>query len=211
MADTVLIVLICVFLFIGIVSASVEAYLRWNRLGYDRMFTLRCWVGNFLWVSTGGWVYPLFYLAWGGILMSCFDYEIGEHFLSLAMYAFLPFGRAFTESKDEQAKALSMYQYKVWCGLVGIWMSVLHLALALVFACTIVLFPLAVRHYRLVTVSAFPIGTEVNDLRNNEERLNADEETNIASQLYDENYHSQSQEDSSAAASPTARVSTSRR
>eukprot|EP00475_Leptophrys_vorax_P043470 TRINITY_DN8383_c0_g1_i1.p1 TRINITY_DN8383_c0_g1~~TRINITY_DN8383_c0_g1_i1.p1 ORF type:complete len:210 (+),score=49.04 TRINITY_DN8383_c0_g1_i1:53-682(+) len=199
---TWLIVLISVFSAAGLVASSVDAVIRVRRW-QNKLFVVQCFVGNFLWVSLGGLVFPLFYVIWGVILMSFFDQETGEHFLQLAVFVLVPFGRAIVENRRDQAHAIRSYQYGVWCCLVGLWLPIVHLALSIAFGCSVVLFPLAVKHYRLVNVSAFPIGTEIRFMENSREEEDAEVQENITDQLNNERFYEENVDvDSSNAASP---------
>ncbi|MBW3665036.1 MAG: YccF domain-containing protein [Actinobacteria bacterium] len=77
----------------------------------------------------------------------------------LAWYSLWPFGRVVVEKPD--AGAGSLLANIVWLVVVGWWLAVAHLAVALLLAITIIGIPFAVAVLKLAGLALAPYGKEV--------------------------------------------------
>ena len=121
-------------------------------------------LGNLVFFVFGGFIIFLGYVL-GGILLCLTIVGIPFGFLCfrLAGSVIAPFGREVRET-DPPGGALSLIMNVIWIILPGLELAIMHLVLALFFALTIVGFPIAVQHMKLVPMALLPFGHVMRDL-----------------------------------------------
>ena len=115
-------------------------------------------IGNILWFVLGGFLVAGLYFV-GGLLMcvTIIGIPFGIQLFKIAGLAVCPFGRDVEIMKD--AGCLNTLFNILWL-VLGWWeIALIHLALAAIFALTIVGIPFAKAHWRLVKLSMMPFGT----------------------------------------------------
>ena len=120
-------------------------------------------IGNIVFFIFGGFVIFLGYVL-GGILMclTIIGIPFGLMCFRLAGSVLAPFGREVVET-EPPGGALSLIMNIIWIILPGLELAIMHLLLAAFFALTIVGFPLAVQHMKLVPMALLPFGHVMRD------------------------------------------------
>ena len=114
-------------------------------------------LGNILWFILGGFLVAAMYFLAGLVMcMTIIGIPFGLQLMKIGVLALAPFGRKVT-AKDN-AGCLSIGFSVLWI-LCGWWETALvHLALAAIFAITIIGIPFAKAHWRLMQMSFMPFG-----------------------------------------------------
>ena len=115
-------------------------------------------LGNILWFVLGGFLVAGLYFL-GGLLMcvTIIGIPFGIQMFKIAGLALSPFGRDVEIMKD--SGCLNTLFNILWL-VLGWWViALIHLALAAVFAITIIGIPFAKAHWRLMKLSMLPFGT----------------------------------------------------
>lgn len=115
-------------------------------------------LGNIVFFVFGGFLIFLAYVL-GGILLclTIVGIPFGFQCFKLAGGVLAPFGRDVFET-EPPGGALSLVLNIIWIILPGLELAIMHLFLAAFFALTIIGFPLAVQHMKLVKVALLPFG-----------------------------------------------------
>ena len=114
--------------------------------------------GNIVFFVFGGFLIFLGYVLGGIILcLTIVGIPFGFQCFKLAGGVIAPFGRDVFET-EPPGGTLSLILNIIWIILPGLELALMHLLLALVFALTIIGFPLAVQHMKLVKVALLPFG-----------------------------------------------------
>jgi len=118
-------------------------------------------LGNVLWIVLGGFLISLGYLI-GGILLclTIIGIPFGVQVFKLAVLALFPFGREIV-TRPTSSGALGTIFNVIWIFIGGIWITVTHLALAILLAITIIGIPFAKQHAKLATLSLVPFGKDI--------------------------------------------------
>ncbi|MBT8090305.1 MAG: YccF domain-containing protein [Gammaproteobacteria bacterium] len=115
-------------------------------------------IGNVVFFVFGGFVIFLGYVL-GGILLclTIIGIPFGLMCFRLAGSVIAPFGREVRET-EPPGGALTLIMNIIWIILPGLELAIMHLVLALLFAVTIIGFPIAVQHMKLVPMALLPFG-----------------------------------------------------
>ena len=115
-------------------------------------------LGNIVFFVFGGFIIFLGYVLGGIILcVTIVGIPFGFQCFKLAGGVLAPFGRDVIPT-EPPGGALSLILNIIWIILPGLELAIMHLVLAAFFAVTIVGFPLAVQHMKLVKVALLPFG-----------------------------------------------------
>ena len=122
-------------------------------------------IGNLVFFVFGGFLIFLGYVL-GGILLclTIIGIPFGLMCFRLAGSVIAPFGREVRET-EPPGGALSLIMNIIWIILPGLELAIMHLLLALFFALTIIGFPLAVQHMKLVPMALLPFGHVMRDIQ----------------------------------------------
>ena len=122
-------------------------------------------VGNVVFFVFGGFLIFLGYVL-GGILLclTIIGIPFGLMCFRLAGSVIAPFGREVRET-EPPGGILTLIMNIIWIILPGLELAIMHLVLALLFALTIIGFPIAVQHVKLVPMALLPFGHVMRDLR----------------------------------------------
>lgn len=122
-------------------------------------------LGNVVFFVFGGFVIFLGYV-FGGILLclTIIGIPFGLMCFRLAGSVIAPFGREVRET-EPPGGALSLIMNIIWIILPGLELAIMHLVLALLFAVTIIGFPIAVQHMKLVPMALLPFGHVMRELK----------------------------------------------
>jgi len=121
-------------------------------------------LGNLVFFVFGGFIIFLGYVL-GGILLclTIIGIPFGLMCFRLAGGVIAPFGREVRETKPPGG-AVSLIMNIIWIILPGLELAIMHLLLALLFLLTIVGYPLAVQHMKLVPMALMPFGHVMRDI-----------------------------------------------
>lgn len=118
-------------------------------------------LANVLWCFLGGGII-LFFLYLLGALALCITIigiPFGIQKIKLAIFALAPFGREVKETRSASGCLAILFNI-LWIVCGGFWLAVTHLALALVFAITIIGLPFAKQHVKMAHLAIVPFGRE---------------------------------------------------
>ena len=115
-------------------------------------------IGNVVFFVFGGFIIFLGYVL-GGILLclTIIGIPFGLMCFRLAGSVIAPFGREVRET-EPPGGVLTLIMNIIWIILPGLELAIMHLLLALLFAVTIIGFPIAVQHVKLVPMALLPFG-----------------------------------------------------
>lgn len=127
-------------------------------------------LGNIIWAVPGGFVMALLW-CFAGVLcaISLIGIPWARACFTIAMFTLWPFGRVaisrrtLTGQDDLGTGALGLIGNLVWLVLLGFWLALGHLMLALACAITIIGIPFAWQHVKLAGVALAPVGMAIVD------------------------------------------------
>ena len=105
----------------------------------------------------------LVFFIFGGFIIFI-GYVLGGILLCLTIIG-IPFGREVCETKPPGGP-ISLIMNILWIILPGLELAIMHLVLALFFLLTIVGYPLAVQHMKLVPMALLPFGHVMRNIGN---------------------------------------------
>jgi len=115
-------------------------------------------LGNIVFFFFGGFLIFLGYVLGGIVLcLTIIGIPFGFQCFKLAGAVIAPFGRDVYET-EPPGGAISLVMNIIWIILPGLELAVMHLLLAVFFTLTIIGYPLAVQHMKLVKVALLPFG-----------------------------------------------------
>jgi len=122
-------------------------------------------IGNVVFFVFGGFLIFLGYVL-GGILLclTIIGIPFGFMCFRLAGSVIAPFGREVRET-EPPGGVLTLIMNIIWIILPGLELAIMHLVLALLFAVTIIGFPIAVQHMKLVPMALLPFGHVMRELK----------------------------------------------
>ena len=121
-------------------------------------------IGNVVFFVFGGFIIFLGYVL-GGILLclTIIGIPFGLMCFRLAGSVIAPFGREVRQT-EPPGGVLALIMNIIWIILPGLELAIMHLILALLFALTIIGFPIAVQHMKLVPMALLPFGHVMREL-----------------------------------------------
>jgi len=121
-------------------------------------------LGNLVFFIFGGFIIFLGYVL-GGILMclTIIGIPFGLMCFRLAGSVIAPFGREVCDT-EPPGGPVALIMNILWIILPGLELAIMHLLLALFFALTIIGFPIAVQHMKLVPMALLPFGHVMKDV-----------------------------------------------
>lgn len=118
-------------------------------------------LGNLIWFIFGGLFLGLGYILGGLILcLTIVGIPFGVQIMKLGVFAMWPFGREVVQ-REKASGCLTILLNVVWIIFGGIEVALSHLALGVVFCCTIIGIPFGVQHFKLMILALMPFGHEV--------------------------------------------------
>ena len=122
-------------------------------------------IGNVVFFVFGGFLIFIGYVL-GGILLclTIIGIPFGLMCFRLAGSVIAPFGREVRET-EPPGGILTLIMNIIWIILPGLELAIMHLVLALLFAVTIIGFPIAVQHVKLVPMALLPFGHVMRELK----------------------------------------------
>jgi len=121
-------------------------------------------LGNLVFFVFGGFIIFLGYVLGGIVLcLTIIGIPFGFMCFRLAGSVITPFGREVRET-EPPGGPVSLIMNIIWIILPGLELAIMHLLLALFFLLTIVGYPLAVQHMKLVPLALMPFGHVMRDV-----------------------------------------------
>lgn len=121
-------------------------------------------LGNIVFFVFGGFVIFLGYVLGGIILcLTIIGIPFGFQCFKLAGGVLAPFGREVREV-EPPGGCVSIVLNVIWIILPGLELAIMHLALAAIFAITIIGIPIAAQHIKLIPLALLPFGRQVRDM-----------------------------------------------
>ncbi len=122
-------------------------------------------IGNLLWFILGGWIIGIEYLL-GGVscCLTIVGIPFGLQLFKLAGVACFPFKKEIVPCNNP-TNGFKIAMNLIWFLFGGIWAVITHLALALLFAVTIVGIPFAQQHFQLASLALAPFGRSYQKLQ----------------------------------------------
>ncbi len=115
-------------------------------------------LGNLVFFIFGGFIIFIGYVLGGIILcLTIIGIPFGLMCFRLAGGVIAPFGREVRQT-EPPGGPVSLIMNILWIILPGLELAIMHLLLAALFALTIIGFPLAVQHMKLVPIALLPFG-----------------------------------------------------
>ena len=119
---------------------------------------------NVIWLVFGGFWLALGYVLAG--IVACIlivTIPFGIASFRMAGYALWPFGRAVIPKPG--AGVGSALGNVIWFLIAGLWLALGHLTTAAAQAVTIIGIPLAIANLKMIPVTCFPYGKDIDDAR----------------------------------------------
>ena len=121
-------------------------------------------LGNLVFFIFGGFLIFLGYVLGGFLLcLTIIGIPFGFMCFRLAGGVIAPFGREVRET-EPPGGTVALIMNVIWIILPGLELAIMHLVLALLFALTIIGFPIAVQHMKLVPLALLPFGHVMRDV-----------------------------------------------
>lgn len=115
-------------------------------------------LGNIIWLVFGGIFIALEYLVASLLLfITIIGIPFGIQTLKLAGLALWPFGKE-VKQVESASGCLSTIMNLIWLLIGGIWISLSHLILGILFFITIIGIPFARQHFKLAGLALTPFG-----------------------------------------------------
>ena len=116
---------------------------------------------NLLWIVLGGFLIFFFYLIGGLVLcLTIVGIPFGVQLIKLSLLALAPFGKE-VNTEGSASGLLEIVMNVLWWIFGGVEAALVHLALALVLAITIVGLPFARQHIKLLKLALVPFGARI--------------------------------------------------
>lgn len=118
-------------------------------------------LGNLIWFIFGGFILGVLYLFGGLILcLTIIGIPFGFQIIKLGLFAMWPFGGEVVQ-REKPMGCLSLLLNVLWIIFGGIEVALLHMALGIIFCCTIIGIPFGLQHLKLMLLAFMPFGNEV--------------------------------------------------
>jgi len=118
-------------------------------------------LGNILWLIFGGLLTGLGYILGGIVLcLTIIGIPFGLQSIKLGFAVFAPFGKDLVEL-DNANGVLNLVFNVIWLLLFGWPIAVAHATSALILAITIIGIPFSIQHLKLIPLSLFPFGRDL--------------------------------------------------
>jgi len=118
-------------------------------------------LGNVLWILTGGFLVTLIYFFGGLVLcLTIVGIPFGVQLFKLGILGLLPFGKD-VDTTGFASGCLGVIMNVLWLVAGGLWLAIIHLVLALIMAITVVGLPFAKQHAKMARLALMPFGSEI--------------------------------------------------
>ena len=117
---------------------------------------------NILWIFLGGGIILFFEYLIGGVLLclTIIGIPFGLQCFKLAIFAIAPFGAHAVEGEFSSGCLTTIFNI-IWILIGGLSIALTHVALALLFAITIIGIPFAAQHIKMAGLALTPFGKRI--------------------------------------------------
>ncbi|MCP4360531.1 MAG: YccF domain-containing protein [Chloroflexi bacterium] len=114
-------------------------------------------LGNLIWLIFGGFLAAAGYIL-GGLLLclTIVGIPFGIQSIKLGLATLAPFGKRIERQDRSDAGYIFLFMDVIWLLLFGWEIAIAHLVGGVALAITIIGFPLALQHFKLVPVALMP-------------------------------------------------------
>ncbi len=118
-------------------------------------------LGNVLWILTGGFLVALIYFFGGLVLcLTIVGIPFGVQLFKLGVLGLLPFGRDI-ETTGFATGCLGVIMNIIWLVAGGIELAITHVILVAILAITVVGLPFAKQHLKMARLALMPCGSVI--------------------------------------------------
>ena len=118
-------------------------------------------IGNIIWVLFGGLELALGYFTSGlALCITIIGIPFGLQIFKLGVLALWPFGHNVRKT-GQNSGCLNTFMNILWFLIGGIWLSLSHLLLGILFFITIIGIPFGRQHFKLAGIAFTPFGREI--------------------------------------------------
>jgi uncharacterized membrane protein YccF (DUF307 family) len=115
-------------------------------------------LGNIIWLICGGFFAAVGYILGGlATCLTIIGIPFGIQSIKLGIASLAPFGKELVMDRGSGGLLYVIFNL-VWLVLFGWEIAMLHLASAAILAITIIGFPFALQHIKLIPLALFPFG-----------------------------------------------------
>ena len=116
---------------------------------------------NIIWILFGGICIAVEYVVASlGMMVTIIGIPFGIQTLKLSLLALCPFGKEI-QTTPQAGGCLSTIMNILWILIGGIWISLSHLLLGLVFCITVIGIPFGMQHFKLAKLALTPFGKTI--------------------------------------------------
>jgi uncharacterized membrane protein YccF (DUF307 family) len=121
-------------------------------------------LGNIIWLIFGGFLSGMGYIIGGlFICLTIIGIPFGLQAIKLGIATLTPFGKEVVQSESAD-KPLPIIFNIIWIFLFGWEIAISHLVHGAILAITIIGWPFAKQHFKLLIVSILPFGHDLRDI-----------------------------------------------
>jgi|TARA_R110000803_G_scaffold177640_1_gene239976 uncharacterized membrane protein YccF (DUF307 family) len=118
-------------------------------------------LGNLIWLLFGGVFIALeYFLASILLCLTVVGIPFGIQTFKLALIALWPFGKEYSKNQDTSG-ILSTIMNIIWFFIGGIWISLSHVIMGILFYITILGIPFGKQHMKLAGLALAPFGRSI--------------------------------------------------
>lgn len=115
-------------------------------------------LGNIIWIIVIGWESALAWLVIGVILCcTIIGIPIGLQCFKFAHLSLIPFGKQIVDGGGAPSTIVNV----IWFILCGLWLGLGYFVAGVVFCVTVIGIPLGLQCFKLMKLSFFPFGKEI--------------------------------------------------
>lgn len=118
-------------------------------------------IGNVIWIVFGGFLTAVEYVLAGiALCLTIVGIPFGFQCFKLALFELMPFGLEAKKVEDGNGCIYTLMNI-IWFFVGAIPLVLTHLLLGILFAITIIGFPFAKQHFKLMALSLTPFGRNI--------------------------------------------------
>jgi uncharacterized membrane protein YccF (DUF307 family) len=115
-------------------------------------------LGNLIWIILGGFIGAILWLVAGILLcVTIIGIPFGLQCFKIAGLVLFPFGRQVSYGNFG---VIGLIGNIIWIIACGIWLSVVHLSIGLLYCITIIGIPFGLQHFKFAKLSLCPFGAK---------------------------------------------------
>lgn len=120
-------------------------------------------LGNIIWLIFGGFFTAIEYFTAGlALCLTIIGIPFGLQCFKLGLFMFMPFGQKAVKAKTESGCLYTIMNI-IWFFVGGLPIAATHLFFGIILAITIIGFPFAKQHFKLMRLALSPFGRKIVD------------------------------------------------